>query len=130
MKLCTECTLPNWDSIGKIKRNNEVMGLKGGATDEGTEVVWEAPKSQSESNTQLWVRSLHDQDGMFTLKNPESGLYLLSKEDNKFTIEKKDGTGPDPTNPPPTENTTPHSNIRIKLFFFLNFEKMYKEILF
>ena len=51
MDLCTDCTLPKWGSSGLIKRNTEVMGLKNGAIDKGTEVVWQDPL-QPPSDTQ------------------------------------------------------------------------------
>ena len=119
MDLCTDCTLPEWGSSGLIKRKTEVMGLKNGAIDKGTEVVWQDP-SQPPSDTQKWLRSLPDTDGMFTLTNLASEKLLHSEEENKFTIGKKDVTTVITTNPPPATTTQPlppDSNIRINKSF-------------
>ena len=36
--------------------------------------------------TQQWERTANDGSGFFNLKNPNSGLFLTMKTENKFTI--------------------------------------------
>ena len=53
-------------------------------TDAGSVVVEEALDSSDVG--QQWERSANDGSGLFTLKNPNSGLFLTMKSANKLTI--------------------------------------------
>ena len=99
--------------------NSKVMGLKGGQTVGGTEVVWQDP-SDSANNRQEWKRSLPDKDGCFTLENVASNKLLHSKEPNKFT---NGDVVPGPVttpSPPATEKPPPDCNVKIKHIFLLS----------
>ena len=55
-----------------------------GNTDAGSAVVEEYFDSSDVG--QQWEISSIDDSGFFTLKNPNSGLFLTMKTENKFTI--------------------------------------------
>ena len=70
---------------------NTVMGENGylsvnDNTDAGSVVVEEALDSSDVG--QIWERSANDASGFFTLKNPNSGLFLTMKTANTLTIGK------------------------------------------
>ena len=88
--LCPEaCTVPNYGKKGYITvvAGGKVMGLKGGETKQGTEVILETKIAPS-AEKQHWTRSRPTSDGHFTLQNAataDGDLYLDSMADGTLT---------------------------------------------
>ena len=79
--------IPNSGSTGNVQ--NTITGVNGylsvnAKTAAGSTVVEEALDANDVG--QQWERSVDDGSGFFTLKNPNSGLFLTMKTANKLTI--------------------------------------------
>ena len=89
------------------------MSLKGGKTEKGTEMIWEAEFDDGNDH-QKWKRSRPNEDGYFTLQSKATkDLYLHSTADGKITNELKDGPVVTPTPPGPSA-PAPNNTARCK----------------
>ena len=86
------------------------MGLKGGKTEKGTEIIWETFKPDSDH--QQWKRSRPNKDGYFTLQSKATPNMFVHSVDEKITNGHKNGA---PSSTPPPTNT---AKSKLNLIFF------------
>ena len=81
-------TIPSVGTLGAIQNTATANGMgylsTNGKIPAGSVVVEEAEDTNDDD--QKWERSANDDSGLFNLKNPNSGLFLIMKTANTLTI--------------------------------------------